>query len=348
MNVHISYKVHKTPDFEKEITHWASKLQKRLQVFRPELVHLKGIVEQNSPREGTTVSLNLRLPSGQMAVQESATPATAAIKTAFDDLLQQLNKHKELLRSSNKWRRRRVQAAKAEPQAAFEKTFAAVQPPAVSPEDIRSYVNANLGRLERYVERELYFREVGDQIPVDSVTKEEVIDETIARALGDGDRPERLALEPWLYRLAIRAIDELAAGNGDGAANIHLEESARKPNVRASDEAELQFHQPDETLTEESVIADRRTATPEDIAYSDEMITLVQFALAGSKRRDREAFILHAMEGFSVEEIAAITDRNSEEVRTSITAAREHVRRSPPLAHRFRDKLLQNTGVVGR
>ena len=48
MNVHISYKVQRTPDIDKEIQHWTGKIQKRLQVFRPELVHLKGSVEQNS------------------------------------------------------------------------------------------------------------------------------------------------------------------------------------------------------------------------------------------------------------------------------------------------------------
>jgi len=106
MNVHISYKVPKTPEIEKEIHHRTGKIQKRLQVFRPELVHLKGAVEENSPREGTTVSLNLRLPSGQMAAQESAPTATAAIKAAFEDLLNQVGRHKELLRSSHRWRRR--------------------------------------------------------------------------------------------------------------------------------------------------------------------------------------------------------------------------------------------------
>ena len=85
--------------------------------------------------------------------------------------------------------------------------------------------------------------------------------------------------------------------------SVHLEDSARMPNVRASDEPELQFHQPDETLTRESVIADRRTSTPEDIASSDEMNRLVEFALAAAKPRDREVFILHTIEGFSVAEI---------------------------------------------
>jgi RNA polymerase sigma factor (sigma-70 family) len=340
MNVHFSYKDRKTPDVEKEINHLIEKLRKRLQVFRPELVHLKGVVEQNSAREGIVVSLNLRLPSGQMAVQKSASTAAAAMKAAADDLLQQLIKHKDILRNTHKWQRHRVADFRPPSQVPFERTVAAVQVPTASSDDIRSYVNANLGRLERFVERELYFRETAEELPPDSLTKEEVVDEAIARALGDGlEKPERLALEPWLYRLAILAIDDLASA--PEGASVHLEDSARKPNVSASDEPDLQFHQPDETLTGENVIADRRTATPEDIAYSDEMITLVQFALEGATRPDREAFLLHAVEGFSEQEIAAITDRNPEEVRSSIAKTREHLRRTGPIANRFKEKLIQ-------
>jgi DNA-directed RNA polymerase specialized sigma24 family protein len=120
--------------------------------------------------------------------------------------------------------------------------------------------------------------------------------------------------------------------------SFHLEDSARRPNVRASDEPELQFHQPDETLTGENVIADRRTSTPEDIASSDEMVTLVQFALEGADRPDREAFILHAIEGFSLDEIGVITDRKPDEVRSSIELARKHLRHLAPLANRFKPK----------
>jgi len=336
MNVHISYRVRKTPDVEKEFHHFIQKLQRRLQVFRPELVHLKGSVEENSPREGFVVALNLRLPSGQMAAQESDPVASTAIKDAFDELLQQLNKHKALLRSSQKSRRRKVISARLKPPVPFEKTVAAVQAPTVSPEDVRSYVNANLGRLERFVEREIHFREDAELLAPGAVTREEVIDEAIARALDDrdGDKPERITLEPWLYRLALRALDDLAATDSNGAASVHLEESTRKPNVRASDEAELQFHQPDESFTEESVIADRRVATPEDLAYSDEMISLIESALRGVRPADREAFILHAIEGFSVEEITAITERGQEDVRISIAAAREHVRRDSPIEER--------------
>ena len=347
MNVHVSYKVSKTPDIEKEINHYLEKLQKRLQVFRPELIHLKGNVEQNSAREGFVVSLNLRLPSGQMAAQSAGPAAVVAVRSAFDDLLGQLNKHKEHLRNQHKWPRwRGVERTRLQPQVPFEETVAAIQPPTVSREDIAGYVNANLRRLQRYIERELSFRENGDMLAPDQVTPEEVIDETIANALGDGlEKPERLALEPWLYRLAMRAIDDLASRSREDSSAVPLEESARQPNVRASDDSQLQFHQPDEQLARGDVIADRGAATPEEIAASDEMINLVEVALLGTRREDREAFILYAIEGFTLEEIAAITDRKPDQVKASVAAAREHLRASLPVSNEFRNKLLEHSNA---
>jgi len=348
MNVHIGYKVRKTPDIEKEVHQQVEKLRKRLQAFRPELVHLKGLIEENSPREGVIVSLNLRLPSGQMAAQKKASAPSAAVKAAFDDLLQQIIRHKDLLRSSHKWPRwRRGTETRPERQVPFEQTLASVQAPMVSTDDIRTYVNVNLARLERFVERELYFRETSEQIEGDSISKEEVIDEAIARALGDGgEKPERLALEPWLYRLAMRAMDEMGLSDHESNGNVHLEDSARKRNVKASDEAELQFHQPDEVIVGETVIADRRVSTPEQIASSDEMLRLVEAALRGTDRSAREAFILYAVEGFTHDEIAAITDRKLDEVRASVSLASEHLRKSPLFAAPSKQSLVARSSTA--
>jgi DNA-directed RNA polymerase specialized sigma24 family protein/ribosome-associated translation inhibitor RaiA len=348
MNVHISYKVRKTPILEKEIQRHLEKLETRLQVFRPELIHLKGAIEQNSPREDANISLNLRLPSGQMIAQRSADTPTAAVKFGFDDLLLQLQKHKDLLRSSHKWPRWKRGVVR-NPVAAvpFEDTVAAVQSATVTSDDIRSYINVNLKRLENFVQRELLFREASGDIPLNVITADEVIDEAIARALTDGmEKPEPLALEPWLYRLAILSIMDLGMTDYLYEADVHLEDSAWKVNVRASDEAMLQYHQPDESLLGENIVADRRAATPEEIAYSDEMINLVQVALRGARSADREAFVLYAIEGFSIEEIAGITDRTPQQVHASIVAGRERLRNSPPIPNRFKDKLLQKTGAA--
>jgi DNA-directed RNA polymerase specialized sigma24 family protein/ribosome-associated translation inhibitor RaiA len=343
MNVHVSYRLHKIPAVEKDIQHQIEKLQKRLQVFRPELIHLKGVVEEVSPREGFSVSLNLRLPSGQMAVQAKAPTAATAVKNAFEDLLQQVGKHKDLLRASHKWQRgKRGDSARPGTiahEVPFEQTLAVVFPPTISSDDVRSYVNVNLSRLERFVEREIYFRESQDSVPADTLFKDEVIDETIAAALGNGqEKPERLALEPWLYRLALRALDDLCLTDESNGNAIPLEESTRQRNVRASDEPELQFHQPDESITGATVIPDARVATPEQIMASDEMLRLIASSLRDLGSGPREAFILHAIEGFTVDEIVAITGHPEDRVLTFISAARDHLRKAPGLAREFQGR----------
>ncbi len=346
MNVHVSYKVHKTPDIEKEISHQIEKIQKRLQVFRPELVHLKAVIEENSAREGTIVSLNLHLPSGQLSAQAKAPSPTAAIKAVFDELIQQIGRHKDLLRSSHKWRRWRGGPQESpEPGVPFEQTLAAVLPPTISADDIGSYVNANLSRLERFVDRELYFRRADEEILEDGLSTPEVVNEVIARALGDHDRPEKLSLEPWLYRLALQAMNEMTARLHELESPVHLEDSRRRQNVEASDEPSLQFHQADEGWTRESAIPDRRVSTPEQAAYSDEMIALVEAALRGVDRTDRETFLLYGIEGFSLVEIAAITGLHPEAVRESVQRARDCVRNAPSIASEFHQTLLVKTRI---
>ena len=347
MNVHISYKAAKAPDLEKQFNHHIEKLGRRLQVFRPELVHLKGIIEQSTSREGAVVSLNLRLPSGQMASQQAGPTGIAAVKAAFADLLSQLTRHKDLLRSNQRRRQlRRSVREQSLPSVPFEKTPAAVHAPLASAEDVKSYVNANLSRLERFVEREVRFREVNGFLQSDLISTEEVVDEAIAAALGDEEeRPELLSLERWLYRLSIRAINRIASGNGEAVTAVPLETSARKQNVRGSDEPELQYHQPDEMLLQSDVIADRRMATPEDVAASDEMIDIVNGALKGGSREEREAFILYAFEGFTLREISALSDRKEDQVRTAIEAARRRLRETLPVSH-WREKLLQHSRIA--
>lgn len=355
MNVHISYKVPKTPDLEQEFNSNIEKLTRRLQVFRPELVHLHAVLEGNSAREGFSVSLNLRLPSGQMAAREAAGTAASCIKNAFDHLIEELTRHKDRLRAEHKWTRRRqagrgVTGAAMNPgrpqQVPFEETLAAAQPAAVTDGDITSYINANLGRLERFVERELRYRRNAG-LSHDAVTREEVVDEVVAGALGDEhQKPQVLGLEPWLYRLALRAIDTIAGGNHDNVPTVSLDASARKQNVRASDEAELQYHQPDEMFTGRDVIADQRVSTPEQIASSDEMITQVEAALLAADRKDRDAFILYAVEGFTSREIAAISDRPEADVRASIQRARDRLKGAVTMPNEFKEKLLEHTRIA--
>jgi RNA polymerase sigma factor (sigma-70 family) len=79
---------------------------------------------------------------------------------------------------------------------------------------------------------------------------------------------------------------------------------------------------------------------PEQNTYSDEIIALVQGALSGVDRTDREAFLLYGIEGFSLNEIASITGRHAEAVRESVERARECVRQTPTVAREFQKDLF--------
>jgi DNA-directed RNA polymerase specialized sigma24 family protein len=143
----------------------------------------------------------------------------------------------------------------------------------------------------------------------------------------------------------MRALDELSRTDETDGHAVHLEESARQPNVKASDEPELQFHQPDESITAETVIADSRVATPEQIIASDELLRLIASTLRGLGDGPREAFILHALEGFSMQEIGVITGLPEDRVLTFVTAARDHLRKDPGLARQFPSRLA-STGAA--
>lgn len=351
MNVHISYKAGKTPDVEREFHHQLQKLQRRLQVFKPELVHFHAIVEQEKGHS-TGTSLNLRLPSGQMAVQKKGDNAVSAVKTAFTDLLSQLSKHKELLRGEWAWKRRRghgkrEMAIQSVPEMGSLPVPSQSRPEAKQEDgDIARWVNANLQRLERFVGRELRYRVATAQIRQGQISREEVIDEVMVNALShEEEKPDELSMESWLYRLALRAIRHLAQTNAD-TANVSLDAPAGVPNVTGSDENVLQYHQPDDSLQEESIIRNESARTPEEIFASDEMVGQLDLVLHQVSPQSRETFVLFTLEGFTIEEIARITDQTPDRIRKSIQQARDQIQRKLPEHNELRRRLLNHSRVA--
>ncbi|HEX3153512.1 MAG TPA: sigma-70 family RNA polymerase sigma factor [Candidatus Angelobacter sp.] len=368
MNVHVSYKAGKTPDVEREFKHQIQKLEPRLQVFKPDLVHLHAVVESDN-RRGTSVSLNLRLPSGQMAAQRSGENALAAIKSGFADLISQLTKHKELLRGN--WTRKSLRRAGREvltqmplpPDSApagtngkaHPETRRAVptqmRPPAAQTDeaavaDVELWLSANLSKLEEFIDQELNFQIESDKIRENQITRDEVVDEVIVSALShEGGRRELLSTESWFHRLALQAIRRLVHDNAD-TANISLDAPAGIQNVTGSDENVLQYHQPDDSLPEESIIRDESVRTPEEIMAGDEMVAQLDVVLSGVKSGDREAFVLYTLEGFTVDEISRLAGCSADQVRQSIHDARAHIQQKLPTQNQLRKSLLHHSRVA--
>jgi len=357
MNAHVSYKAGKTPDVEREFHHQLQKLQRRLHVFKPDLVKLRAVVDHETGRKAST-SLNLRLPSGRMAAQKSGENALAAVKSAFADLFAQVTKHKELLRghwtgkSARRQTRARLEASPAPAKVAGAKAVSRVEPPVVAKTDtagvnnVETWLSANLQLLEAFVDRELEFQVEADRIREGQITREEVIDEVIVSALSQEDgKAQLLSLESWFHRLAVHAIRRLITTNAD-TANISLDAPAGIQNVTGSDENVLQYHQPDDSLPEESIIRDQSVRTPEEIMAGDEMVAQLDIVLRGVQAEDREAFVLYTLEGFTVEEISRLAGRPADRVRESIRHARTHIQAKLPVQNQLRQSLLHHSRVA--
>lgn len=354
MNVHVSYKAGKTPEVEREFRHQVQRLGRRLHVFKPDLVHLHALVEQERNRT-THCSLNLRLPSGQLAVHRSADNAVSSVKAVFAELVSQVTKHKELLRGD--WSRAKryateqpaSQSSKANSKTRAHSTQAgAGEKTSKSKDDdgLETWISVNLPKLREFVNAELQVRVATGQIRDDQVTEEEVLDEVIVGALSDEDgRSVLLSPESWFHRLAVQAIRHLIKSNAD-TGDLSLDASARSQNVTASDENVLQYHQPDDSLNEENVISDANVRTPEQIFADEEMVGQLDTILHDVKTQDREAFVLYTLEGFTVQEIARLAGRPLEQVRKSIQQARERVQQQLPVENQYRKSLLRRSRVA--
>ena len=108
MQVHISYhNVPRTKQLDHVIQKNMKKLEKLLSHYSPDLVHLHGTLESNGAQKNTTVSLNLALPTGQLHSREKEGNLLKDVQACFNQLVDQLKKHKEALRREGAWRRER-------------------------------------------------------------------------------------------------------------------------------------------------------------------------------------------------------------------------------------------------
>src|SRR5262249_1608183 len=259
----------------------------------------------------------------------------------------------ELLRGhwTQTQRRRPAQSVEREMRQAAAATSVGVaakpQPaPRVAESGLERWVNANLSRLEEYVENELQSRVMAGQIREDQVSREEVVDEVVVSALSQEDhRVGLLSPESWFHRLALQAIRRLIHSNAD-TGTLSLDAPAGTPNVTGSDENVLQHHQPDDSLPEESAIRDANVRTSEEIFAGEEMVAQLDIVLHEVKTEDREAFVLFTLEGFTVEEISRLAGRPAEEVRKSIHHVREWVQKKLPEGNQYRRSLLRRSRVA--
>lgn len=180
MQVHFSYP-HGAPnrDMERVIAIQLRKLTQLLGRFSPDLIHLHGVAEHGSPKQGPLCSLQLWLPTARLHAKERARDLPTAVRASFDRIVQQVKKHKEVLRREGEWKRKRYRVRRE------AKESRAGELHLENRRDLRDYLDQVLPQLKLFIDRELRFRHLSGEPDAPEIQEEEILNEVVARALED-------------------------------------------------------------------------------------------------------------------------------------------------------------------
>ncbi|MGH9519388.1 MAG: hypothetical protein ACRD2D_07045 [Terriglobales bacterium] len=309
MNIHLTVQVPRSTELDAIVERFQNKLEPLLAAFQPELVQLQGRLVRHTSREGVTCRLNLHLPTGQMSSEQSAATAQTAWRGAGDDLLRQLHRHKQRLRTTrprgrmlvnnNRSRRRRSVAAAPSPARRAE---------------LARYFGGHYDDLLVFVQRHLALTEQLGDTAATQLDAEEVLDEVVLAALEAEPGAARQNRGRWLRLLAAAAIHRLEKSYGRRQHGLDI--ATLETDPRAQDE-------PD----------------PEVLAGMSEMLEQFAVTLRSLPAPQQRDMILYMIEGFRPEEMAQISHRSRQEVESSLRSAAATLRQQPRLPEPMRQRL---------
>ncbi|TAN23497.1 MAG: hypothetical protein EPN33_04955 [Acidobacteria bacterium] len=329
MNLHITLQVPHSPELHRIMERFQHKLEPLLLVFQPELVQLQGRLVRHTSREGVSCRLNLHLPTGQLSSENTSASAQVALRTASDDLVRQLNRHKQRLRETRPRFRIPLHRGSylAAPKAAAERQA-----------DLAAYFGGHYEHLLAFVKRQINLRESLGELPRGWLDPAEVLNEVVVAALDARPVEQELHRGRWLLLLSAAAIRSLTKAYGEtrhGQTLLSLEETASELSLDGDDIAES------ERLEDHLAAAQ---ADPEENAYATESLKRLVDAIRPLPRQQRHDLVLYLLEGFRPKELAQLTQRSETEVLASLDAAQTAVRRMPCLPPLLRRPLDQEPG----
>ena len=299
-----------------EINRQVLRLEREVSVFPPQQTHLNCALRPGGERPaGVTLTLDV----GDKRLRSFAeSPSTVeATRRAFDKLRRVLEEHLGERRREEFWARtsRNLGTRTTAPEPRDRREAAGA-------------INHHLSDLFNFARREIAYRQAVGDLAGGSLTPEEAVDEVALAAIEHfAERPAELDFGPWLRQLALDVIERrVGEEREERELMLRVEEKVpATPTAQAEDEI-FDLYQPDEDVRLEDVIKDERVPTPEDALARREAPQHIDRTLARLPRRWREAFVLYAVEGLTLEEVARVTRRSVEEARRAVEAARLFLR----------------------
>ncbi len=304
----------------------APRVERLLGPWKDELKRLRGTLYYHPTRRTWECRMVLQLPSGVLAAEDTAHAWTEAIDEATDELVRQIKRHKELLREEHLYKRR----ARRREQMAVAGELLQRDVESRRREAFFQLLRPFLDQIWALAKRELQVLEEEGTLQPGEVSPEDLLDDVMLRAWERFDeRPREIPLDAWLVSLLDERLNELASAPKERSLEEPVEVASGRDEVDEDDVDEVeywaeQFFLPSEEVTLEELIPDHEFDTDWWAELSEEeQRAEVERLLRGLPRHQRQALLLQAMEGYSLDEIAMLQDRTKAEVARDIQAAKQ-------------------------
>jgi RNA polymerase sigma factor (sigma-70 family) len=315
----------------------APRLRRLLTSYGPDLQDLRLTVYHHPQRSWYEVRAVLHLPTGTLVAEETDKDPRAVLDRVADTLIREVKRHKERVRRDQAYRRKtRRQEALSAAGPLLERDAEVGRR-----EAFFALLRPMLRSLHDHARRELKILELEGALPRGLVTAADLVDEVLNQAWQRfGSRPRHRPLDLWLLDLLHETLGRWAKE----PPRVSLEERAEARDAVQVSEQEwwVQLLGYEEPLTLGELIPGHEATEPWEELTAEEQRERLLSVLGTLPAGQRQAFLLHALEGYDLAEIAMLQDRPEEEVAADIEAARQALR--PRLAEGGYLQEIQQTG----
>ncbi len=297
-----------------------SKLERFLQHFPPDAVHLQVALTRQAKNGRFVVGLTLRVPSNILHAEKSAADPVTALDQAVKALLRELAALKSTLRHEAQWKHRVRGGEQPAPQPLrfAEAPLAPGEGPQDLGEVVREMAEQHYPHLLYHIRCQIWRAETEGAIPRHAIDTEAVADEVVRQACSRPEsRPAEQTYRLWLFALARRELERRFRELQDRAvtsvpleAERGLEDSL---NERRDDEGEPQTAE-SLALDAEDVTPDGHMLPPDAAAAESDLEEYLRRSAQDWPREERDVFQLHFLEGFEADEVAMLKGLSIPEV----------------------------------
>ena len=322
----------------KKLRQKIAKLEKHLQHFPPDTVHLHITLERHPQKPLHTAALTLRVPSNVLCSEKTSPDVIKAFDDSVKALLRELDSLKSELRREMFWKRKARREQLHQLKAAG---FApAPQDEGAGPQNrtdvIRELLASHYARLLRHVRRQLWHDVTAGDVPRDAIDPRAVVDEAAHRALAAPQKkPERMNYLLWLYVLARQ---ELARRRQALKAQAEEVVPIETPRFMPDDLAMVEGYDAEQPLdiierqleppvTEiKDTLPDPQSKSPDRVAEQQELLAELRRLASSWPKPEREVFELYFVEGFEADEVAMIVTQPVARVHEIIRTLQQKLR----------------------